>query len=89
MKKLIYGFELFGDWYIISTYRSKNTYIHEYSHFVPIPNLRTDNSRIEPRKVRILTLAANLGILTLRRAIPELSRFSLFAEHIIPHNEIC
>ena len=52
------------------------------SHFVPILTLRTDNSGIEPRKVRILTLSANLGILTLRRAIPELSRFSLCAEHI-------
>ena len=52
------------------------------SHFVPILTLRTDNSGIVPRKVRILTLSANLGILTLRRAIPELSRFSLCAEHI-------
>ena len=52
------------------------------SHFVTILTLRTDNSGIVPRKVRILTLSANLGILTLRRAIPELSRFSLCAEHI-------
>ena len=52
------------------------------SHFVPILTLRTDNSGIVPRKVRILTLSANLGILTLRRAIPELSRFALCAEHI-------
>ena len=52
------------------------------SHFVPILTLRTDNSGIVPCKVRILTLSANLGILTLRRAIPELSRFSLCAEHI-------
>ena len=56
--------------------------IDKYSHFVPIPTLRTDNSGIEPRKVRILTLSAYLGILTLRRAIQELSRFSLCAEHI-------
>ena len=34
------------------------------SHFVPILTLRTDHSGIEPRKVRILTLSANLGILT-------------------------
>ena len=52
------------------------------SHFVPILTLRTDNSGIVPCKVRILTLSAILGILTLRRAIPELSRFSLWAEHI-------
>ena len=52
------------------------------SHFVPILTLHTDNSGIVPRKVRILTLSANLGILTLCRAIPELSRFSLCAEHI-------
>ena len=52
------------------------------SHFVPILTLRTDNSGIVPRQVRILTLSANLGILTLRRAIPDLSRFSLCAEHI-------
>ena len=52
------------------------------SHFVPILTLRTDNSGIVPCKVRILTLSANLGILTLRRAIPELSGFSLWAEHI-------
>ena len=52
------------------------------SHFVPILTLRTDNSGIVPRQVRILTLSANLGILTLRRVIPELSRFSLCAEHI-------
>ena len=52
------------------------------SHFVPILTLRRDNSGIVPCKVRILTLSANLGILTLRRAIPELSRFSLCAEHI-------
>ena len=51
------------------------------SHFVPILTLRTDNSGIVPRKVRILTLPANLGILTLRRAIPESSRFS-FAQKI-------
>ena len=51
------------------------------SHFVPILTLRTDDSGIEPRKVRIPTLSAK-GILTLRRAIPELSRFSLCAEHI-------
>ena len=52
------------------------------SHFVLILTLRTDNSGIVLREVRILTLSANLGILTLRRAIPELSRFSLCAEHI-------
>ena len=52
------------------------------SHFVPILTLRTDDSGIVPRKVRMLTLSANLGILTLRRVIPELSRFSLCAEQI-------
>ena len=55
------------------------------SHFAPILTLRTYNSGIVPRKVRILTLSANLGILTLRRAIPELSRLSLCAEHIYPY----
>ena len=44
------------------------------SHFVLILTLRTDNSGIVPRRVRIPTLSANLGILTLRRAIPELSK---------------
>ena len=48
----------------------------------PDSHFRTDNSGIVPCKVRILTLSTNLGILTLRRAIPELSRFSLCAEHI-------
>ena len=52
------------------------------SHFVPILTLRTNNSGIVPCKVRILTLSANLGSLTLRRAILELPRFSLCTEHI-------
>ena len=52
------------------------------SHFVPVLTLRKDDSGIVPRQVRILTLSANLGILTLCRAILKLSRFSLCAEHL-------
>ena len=65
---------------------TKKIHIHvaidQYSHFVPIPTLRMDNSGIEPHKVRILTLSAKVGIPTSRRTIPKLSRFSLCAEHI-------
>ena len=39
-------------------------------------------SRMSRDRERILTLSANLGIFTLRRAIQELSRFSFCAEHI-------
>ena len=52
------------------------------SHFVPIPTLRTDNSGIEPRQVGILTSPGKERIPTLRRAIPELHRFLICAEHI-------
>ena len=74
-------------WYVIFTYLcSQKIHIHvtidKYSYFVLILTLRTDNSGIEPRKVRILTLSAKIGILTSRGTIPELSRFSLCAEHI-------
>ena len=41
-----------------------------------------DQSKFFPRKVRILILSAKVGILTSRRTVPELSRFSLCAEHI-------
>ena len=64
---------------------TKNTYsvtINKYAHSVLIPTLPTDNAGIEPRKVRILTLSNKVGILTSRRTIQELSRFSLCAEHI-------
>ena len=53
-----------------------------YLREVGIPTLRTYRSGIEPRYERILTLSAKVGILTLRRTIPELSRSSLCAEHI-------
>ena len=60
-----------------------------YSHFVPIPTLRTSNSGIALRKVRILTSPDKGRILTLRRSVPELYRFSLCAEHInLKENEI-
>ena len=54
-------------------------YIHNgrYSHFVPIPTLRTDNVGIVLRKVRIPTLPGKVRILTLRKTIPELYRFLL------------
>ena len=55
---------------------------NRYSHFVPIPTLRTSNSGIALRKVRIPTSPDKVRIPTLRRTIPELYRFSLCAEHI-------
>ena len=56
-----------------------------YLREVGIPTLRTDHSGIELHYERILTLSAKVGILTLRRTIPELSRSSLCAEHIHVH----
>ena len=52
------------------------------SHFVPIPTLRRDNSRMEPCQVRIPTSPDKVRIPTLSRTILELSRFLLCAEHI-------
>ena len=47
----------------------------QYSNFVQIPKLRTDNSRIALRVIRIPILTDIIGIPKTRRAILELSRF--------------
>ena len=51
------------------------------SHFVSIPNLRQDNSRIKPSQVGVFTLPDKVGT-PLHRTIPELSGFLLYTEHV-------
>ena len=53
-----------------------------YSHFVSIPNLRRDNSGIEPCQVGISSSPDKVRIPTLSGTILELSQILLCAENI-------